>query len=757
VEVDAEVYMCPLGAVNLELDLQRYAALLEVAEVVSRHRVASDLFHDLAPRLQAVVPFELINFSLYDATRNLMNVYVWDGGAWPTAPREIALEDSVAGWVWRNQTDLSIPDLDTEKRFELGLRWFRERGLRSYSAFPLTVASVKLGALGFGGRQPEAFASRDRQFLYRVAELVALSVDNTLSQAALAQERDRARAMLEVETALAATLDLKHLLLAAANSIHRLVSYDSASISYFDERAELLRESTLDSPAELTSQGLPTGLNDSLSGQVFRTQQLLRFDSDNLSKLEFADAKRFVDRGIHSLCLVPLTTVKGPVGVLSLGSNSNDAFQPDQFTLLKQLAALLALPLENALLHRSLWQQRERMQVLLGVSTALSLNANLQQVFPKISAYLRRSLRQEYASIALHDAKTGEVVRQATDFPLGKGLLSEVDLGSPIADSPPGKAMAARAAMIFGRQEIAGFATPFASKLQQEGIKSLCCVPISTPREEFGTLNMGSTRANAFKPEDLILLRQVASQFALAMENTRAAQEIEELKNRLAEEKRYLEGEIRSEMHFEEIVGESAPLTKVLEEVKTVASSDATVLILGETGTGKELIARALHRLSQRPDRPFIKVNCAAIPTGLLESELFGHEKGAFTGAVTQKIGRMELADRGTLFLDEVGEIPLEIQPKLLRVLQDQEFERLGGTRTLKVNVRLIAATNRDLARSVSKRQYRSDLFYRLNVFPSVCLLCASGPKIFPCWCVISSTSTPAAWIVTSRVFPAKT
>jgi len=179
-----------------------------------------------------------------------------------------------------------------------------------------------------------------------------------------------------------------------------------------------------------------------------------------------------------------------------------------------------------------------------------------------------------------------------------------------------------------------------------------------------------------------------------------------------------LEDEIRSELNFEEIVGESATLKQVLDQARTVAPSDATVLILGETGTGKELIARAIHRMSSRKNASFVKLNCAAIPAGLLESELFGHEKGAFTGAVSQKMGRLELADKGTLFLDEVGELPLEVQPKLLRVLQDHEFERLGSTRTIRVDIRLIAATNRDLAKSVAGRQFRSDLYYRLNVFP---------------------------------------
>ena len=210
----------------------------------------------------------------------------------------------------------------------------------------------------------------------------------------------------------------------------------------------------------------------------------------------------------------------------------------------------------------------------------------------------------------------------------------------------------------------------------------------------------------------------MAAQVAIAVDNNRAYGEIAHLKDKLTEEKRYLQGEIRSALNFEEIIGESPALERVLEKARVVAPSDATVLVLGETGTGKELIARAIHRMSTRKDASFIKLNCAAIPTGLLESELFGHEKGAFTGAVSHKIGRLELADKGTLFLDEVGDIPLELQPKLLRVLQDQEFERLGSTRTIKVNIRLIAATNRDLSQSLASRQFRSDLYYRLSVFP---------------------------------------
>jgi formate hydrogenlyase transcriptional activator len=254
--------------------------------------------------------------------------------------------------------------------------------------------------------------------------------------------------------------------------------------------------------------------------------------------------------------------------------------------------------------------------------------------------------------------------------------------------------------------------------LRAEGLQSVCCVPRITQGNTFGSLNLASRGLDAFPPQDVELLQQVAAQIAIAVENALAFKEIDALKNKLAVEKLYLEEEIRSEFNFEEIVGESPVLKRALAQVELAAPAGTTVLLLGETGTGKELFARAIHNLSPRRDRTFVKINCAAIPSGLLESELFGHEKGAFTGAIAQKVGRFELADRGTLFLDEVGDLPLELQPKLLRVLQEQEFERLGGTRTTRVDVRVVAATNSDLSKLVAERAFRSDLYYRLNVFP---------------------------------------
>lgn len=368
--------------------------------------------------------------------------------------------------------------------------------------------------------------------------------------------------------------------------------------------------------------------------------------------------------------------------------------------------------------NKKLDNEIKRQEMLLEISRLLSSNWDFPRLFPKISAQVRRVLHQEFASFALREPDSGLLIRQGMDFPLGKGFTSKLPVVAH--DKPSALALEAGVPKIFSKEEIESFEGEIARSFLAEGLQSLCCVPLLRPKAPLGVFVLGSTRKHAFKTEDLSMLEQVAAQLAIAIENHRAASEIDALKLRLGEGRKYLEGETHSEGEFGKIIGESRELQQVLDQVATVAASEATVLILGETGTGKELIARAIHDLSRRKDGPFVKVNCAAIPTGLLESELFGHEKGAFTGAIGQKVGRMELGDGGTLFLDEVGEIPLELQPKLLRVLQDQEFERLGSNRTIKVNVRLLAATNRNLAESIAQKQFRSDLFYRLSVFPIV-------------------------------------
>jgi PAS domain S-box-containing protein len=360
--------------------------------------------------------------------------------------------------------------------------------------------------------------------------------------------------------------------------------------------------------------------------------------------------------------------------------------------------------------------QNNRLQLLLKLTNRITSNLELREVLRAISANIREVMDCDAVHISLPDGASGKFRVYALDFPEGKGFVKEELLITPVGVAK--RALEKLEPAVRSTTDRDEFPPDYYELLVAEGMKSQCVIPLVTHGRAFGVLAIARTTEDAFIPEDVDFLSEASGEIAIAIENALAYREISELKEKLAQEKLYLEQELRGDMDFEQIVGNSPALQHALQLVETVASSDSTVLLLGETGTGKELIARAIHDRSRRKDRTFVKVNCAAIPTGLLESELFGHEKGAFTGAITQKIGRLELADHGTLFLDEVGDIPIEIQPKLLRGLQEREFERLGSTHTRKVSVRLIAATNRDLEKMVGAREFRSDLYYRLNVFP---------------------------------------
>ncbi|TLY19405.1 MAG: GAF domain-containing protein [Nitrospirae bacterium] len=445
-----------------------------------------------------------------------------------------------------------------------------------------------------------------------------------------------------------------------------------------------------------------------------------------------------VEQGVKSFCVVPLTTAQRRLGALGFGSLQEAAYEDADLEFLQQVAKQVAVAVENALNYESvqsaqqlLTHERDRLRLLLEVNNAVVSRLDLRDVFEATTTSLRRVMPYAIASLYLADPDQKAFHRHALVFPESKGLIHEGFVG-PIDDTPAGPAFRSGKPALFDEDGLKRLNSEIGQFLLAEGVKSGCCVPLLSHGKVLGTLNVGSFREGSFTPEEVDLLSQVASQFAIAVENALAYRQIAELKDKLNTEKLYLEDEIRSEYNFEEIVGESPALKRVLKHVETVAPTDSTVLILGETGTGKELIARAIHNLSGRHERTFVKMNCAAIPTGLLESELFGHEKGAFTGAIAQKIGRFELAHQGTLFLDEIGDITLELQSKLLRVLQEHEFERLGSTRTIRVDLRLVAATNRDLARMVSDKEFRSDLYYRLNVFPLVVPPLRDRPEDIP-------------------------
>jgi formate hydrogenlyase transcriptional activator len=367
----------------------------------------------------------------------------------------------------------------------------------------------------------------------------------------------------------------------------------------------------------------------------------------------------------------------------------------------------------------SLQRQNERLQLLLNLTSRITSNLDLREVLRAISANFREVMRGDGAGILLPGQEAGTFKLYAFDALVSKGFAKEEVILTVPENDPGRRAFETMKPMVATVDEIGWPGGGEGYRLAAaENVKSVCFIPLVNRGRALGDLVVVRLTEETFTAEDVDFLSQAAGPIAIAIENALAYREISELKDKLAQEKLYLEEEIRSEMDFEQIVGASAALKHVLQLVETVAPNDSTVLLLGETGTGKELIARAIHDRSRRRERTLVKLNCAAIPTGLLESELFGHEKGAFTGAISQKIGRMELADQGTLFLDEVGDIPTDIQPKLLRALQEREFERLGSTHTRRVNFRLIAATNRDLEKMIANREFRSDLFYRLNVFP---------------------------------------
>ena len=420
--------------------------------------------------------------------------------------------------------------------------------------------------------------------------------------------------------------------------------------------------------------------------------------------------------GLGSGICVPLTTPHRRLGVFGISRDTANPFSDDDIDFLRLIGRVVALAIDDALNRQRAQHQNHRLQLLLNLTNRITSNLQLRELLRAIAASVREVMHCDVVAVSLLEPESTKSRLYALDFPQGKGFIQEDRVHA--LSTPSKRVLKTLQPAIVEKFDPADFSPEIYDQVIAEGLKSTCLIPLVTHGRALGLLTIGRTAEPPFTPDDIEFLSQAAGQIAIAIENALAYHEISELKDKLTQEKLYLEEEIRSEMNFENIVGKSPALRHVLELVETVAPSDSTVLLLGETGTGKELIARAIHERSRRKGRTFVKLNCAAIPTGLLESELFGHEKGAFTGAITQKIGRMDLADQGTLFLDEVGDIPIEIQPKLLRALQEREFERLGSTHTRTVNIRLIAATNRDLEKMIAAREFRTDLYYRLHVFP---------------------------------------
>jgi len=542
---------------------------------------------------------------------------------------------------------------------------------------------------------------------------------------ALDKGSKRYEALLRATAAFASCRDCESFERRFASDLRGVVDFDYLNFVIFDE-ADLtakwrLFESTVKRAADSDA---PLSANETTSGWVYQQQQPLVIGEWDEERRFPGFKKTLNDLKIESTCTLPLTTPHRRFGVIEFGSSLPNAYPEEEVSFLSLVADHVALTIEGAInfeeaqrAHADLQNKNERLKLLLDLTNHVVSNLDLRDLLRAISASVRRVMKCDAVGVMLPNPEGSHLQVYAQDFPGGKGYTKEETL-IPIDGTPPGIAFSTGKPLSGKLEDFPSFDAEAMNPGKAEGFKSACFAPLISRNCVLGLLGMGRIEENPLTQDDVDFVMQIASQVAVAVENALAYGEIAELKDRLAQEKLYLEDEIRGEMDFEGIVGQSTALRHVLELVETVAPSDSTVLLLGETGTGKELIARAIHERSRRKDRTLVKLNCAAIPTGLLESELFGHEKGAFTGAVSQKVGRLELADKGTLFLDEVGDIPPELQPKLLRALQEREFERLGNSRTMKVDMRLVAATNRDLEKMVANHEFRSDLYYRLNVFP---------------------------------------
>ena len=544
----------------------------------------------------------------------------------------------------------------------------------------------------------------------------------------LHRRESRSQLLLEVNNAIVSCLSLPELLTAVSACLRRVIAHDYAGLLIWDSVKNELRAHALNFAEGQDYVGRPLPLEGTVAGLAFTSGRPVRLERIDRAKFRvdwITDLEKRIGVTVVSCCVVPLISHQRKLGVLALVSTAESAFSEADEELLVEIAAQVAIAVENMLTFQQLQiakeqitRGRDQLEMLLRVNNALVSHLNLRDLMGAVWAILHDVIHHEFAALALYNASADELRVYAPDHRYSGQRVVVEDLVFPAKGSVAEGAVRTGRTVYAPKLDTTKFDSAIVRRFIELGFKSMCSAPLMAHNRPLGALTAASSREDGFTENDVDMITQIAKQIALAVENALAYSEIEALKNKLSQEKVYLEDEIRTEGNFGEIIGESPALRNILKQVKTVAATDSTVLIRGETGTGKELIARAIHTLSSRRERTLVKVNCAAIPMGLLESELFGHEKGAFTGAISQRIGRFELANHGTLFLDEVGDIPLELQPKLLRVLQEQQFERLGSTRTQQVDVRLIAATNCDLETMVNEKRYRSDLYYRLNVFP---------------------------------------
>ncbi|HLX44286.1 MAG TPA: sigma 54-interacting transcriptional regulator [Bryobacteraceae bacterium] len=530
------------------------------------------------------------------------------------------------------------------------------------------------------------------------------------------QFAERYQMLIRVSQAIKSHRDSNELFRALTTELHKVVAFDGIYCTHYDEVANKVQWRWSETSSGVRLPDFPP--QETMTLWVYQHQQPLVIHNLD-QETRFPRLVEFLKgQGIQSTCALPLTTGRRKLGSFGFCSTKPGAYSEDEVRFLSVVVDQVALAVDDALNSEELEKKNRQLSLLLELNNAVVSTLELRDLLRAMAASVRKIMKSDGVGVALPDQENNHLKIYALDLPSTRTSTREgitISLDQSIA---PVRVFRTGRPEVVSRSPDDFSLCDMPENAIADGICSMCFLPLVTRNRTLGILTLARCERDAFTQDEVDFLMQAANQLAIAVENALGFREIAELKDKLAREKVYLEDEIRGEMSFDEIVGRSPALRNLLQQVEVVAPTDSTVLIYGETGSGKELIARAIHDLSARRQNAFVKLNCAAIPTGLLESELFGHEKGAFTGAVAQRIGRFEVADRGTMFLDEIGEVPLELQPKLLRVLQEREFERLGSSRTIRTDARLVAATNQDLAAMVKEQKFRSDLFYRLDVFP---------------------------------------
>lgn len=718
---------------KVESSAERYRTLLEINNAIITDLKQEALLQAISEPLRRVIPFDRAAITIYvpkTATFRFLSIENTLSSEPFRAGEEFRRGQSISAWVFDNQQPALRRDLQEEQQYPND-RLLVAAGINSYCVVPLMVGGKSIGTLNFASVKINQYSEADADFLCELGSQVALAVSNMTSYQEIAalsskveRTAERYRTLLEINNALVTNLNQEALLHAISTALRRVIPFDRAAFTLYDPDRDAFRFLAIEGivASSYFRAGQEFGRDQSISAWVFDSQRpAVR---QNLQEeQQYPNDRQLIAEGLNSYCVVPLIVGGKSIGTLNVASEKTGEYSEADAEFLCELGSQVALAVSNmtsyeeiTALHAHVELTAERYRTLLETNNAIITYLTPEALLHAVSEILRRVVPYSGAALTLYNpiSKSFRYYAMEGNIPSAHFRVGvEFDRGQTIS------------AWVFDNQRPVTRGDlekeqqyPNDSRLVAQGIHSDCIIPLIIGGKSIGTLNVGSTEKHQYSQASLETLQEIANQVALAVANMQSYEEIVELKARLEKENVYLQEEIRTEHNFEEIIGNGPALLAVLRKVEQVAPTDSTVLIYGETGTGKELIARAIHDRSTRKNRPLLKVNCSAISAGLVESELFGHLKGAFTGAFERRIGRFELADGGTIFLDEIGELPLETQVKLLRVLQEREFEPVGSNRPVRVDVRVIAATNRNLQESIRTGGFRSDLFYRLNVFP---------------------------------------